>query len=330
MEVKVNKRLVTVGELASLAGLHANTIRNLADQGVIPTIRTAGNQRRFDAQACLVLLRARKSPRPAQRARWQFELNGLEEHKVWLAVRDALSLDLALPVNDLLPYVFMEMLNNAIDHSEGTTVEISAEITDDTWSFGIQDNGIGVFRKVRDFRGLSNDIESVGELTKGKLTSAPSRHSGEGIFFSSKFADHFSLSANSLIWQVDTLLNDQAVGESSVTAGTLVEFSIAARTLKNSEQIFKTFTEDGRFNISNPRIKLFEIGTEFLSRSEAKRLLIGLEKFETIELDFKGVEKVGQAFVDEVFRVWQLDHPSVRIEWPNANSAVKFMIERGL
>lgn len=316
--------------MAALAGLHPNTIRNLANRGIIPSVRTAGNQRRFDSAAVLTKLSASKTKTVAQRGHWTFALAGLEEHKVWQSVREALSLDLSLPVNKIIPYVFLEMLNNAIDHSVGTSVEVRAEITDETWKFSIQDDGVGVFRKIRDYKLLNEDIEAIGELTKGKQTTDPTRHKGEGIFFSSKHADTFVLSSNGLTWQVDSLLGDQAVGESDAILGTRVEFSGAVTTEKIAEDLFKTFSVDGRFVITNPRIKLFELGTEFLSRSEAKRLLAGLEKFEKIEFDFKGVEKVGQAFVDEVFRVWQSEHPQIVISWPNANAAVKFMIERGL
>jgi len=37
---------------------------------------------------------------------------------------------------------------------------------------------------------------------------------------------------------------------------------------------------------------------------------MGLEKFEMVVLDFKGVQMVGQGFADEVFRVWQKNWPS--------------------
>jgi hypothetical protein len=75
---------------------------------------------------------------------------------------------------------------------------------------------------------------------------------------------------------------------------------------------------------------LFEIGTEFVSRSEAKRLLRSLEKFEEVELNFQNVRSVGQGFVDEVFRVWAADHPSQKMVPINMNAKVKFMVERGM
>ena len=66
-----------------------------------------------------------------------------------------------------------------------------------------------------------------------------------------------------------------------------------------------------------------------VSRSQAKRLMMGLEKFRHIVLNFKGVESVGQAFVDEVFRVFQNEYPNIQIQYFNANEQVESMIKRG-
>lgn len=67
-----------------------------------------------------------------------------------------------------------------------------------------------------------------------------------------------------------------------------------------------------------------------VSRSQAKRLMMGLEKFKHVVLDFKGVETVGQAFVDEVFRVFQNENPRIKIQYFSANKEVDEMIKRGL
>jgi hypothetical protein len=45
-------------------------------------------------------------------------------------------------------------------------------------------------------------------------------------------------------------------------------------------------------------------------------------------LDFSGVTTVGQAFADEVFRVFRLKHPEVELVPVKANSGVKRMISR--
>ena len=77
-------------------------------------------------------------------------------------------------------------------------------------------------------------------------------------------------------------------------------------------------------------IRLFAIGTEFVSRSQAKRLVNGLEKFREVVLDFKGVDLVGQGFADEVFRVWAREHPDVKLIPTDMNDAEAFMVERAI
>lgn len=75
-------------------------------------------------------------------------------------------------------------------------------------------------------------------------------------------------------------------------------------------------------------IRLFAIGTEFVSRSEAKRLVRGLERFREVVLDFEGVRLVGQGFADEVFQVWSSAHPQVRLVPVGMSEPVAFMVER--
>ena len=79
-------------------------------------------------------------------------------------------------------YGFTEMFNNAIDHSEGSsiTVQISRSAADT--DIYILDDGIGIFKKIQTELGLLDERHSVLELAKGKLTTAPERHSGKGIF----------------------------------------------------------------------------------------------------------------------------------------------------
>jgi len=95
--------------------------------------------------------------------------------------------------------------------------------------------------------------------------------------------------------------------------------------------IFAQFTRDHAFVRTRPVVKLFEIGTVFVSRSEARQLLNGLEAdFDTVEVDFAGVIDVGQGFVDELLRVRPTAHPGKTVIPTNMNAAVEFMIRRGL
>ena len=75
-------------------------------------------------------------------------------------------------------------------------------------------------------------------------------------------------------------------------------------------------------------IRLSTHGTALVSRSEAGRLVEGLEKFSHVTLDFSGVEVVGQGFCDEVFRVFARAHPEIALEPVGMNEPVAFMVAR--
>ena len=84
------------------------------------------------------------------------------------------------------------------------------------------------------------------------------------------------------------------------------------------------------FDKTRVGVALFKAGTDYVSRSQARRLLAGLEEFREIELDFTRVEVVGQAFADEVFRVWRRRHTGRVIRVVHASPDVQFMISRAL
>jgi hypothetical protein len=53
-----------------------------------------------------------------------------------------------------------------------------------------------------------------------------------------------------------------------------------------------------------------------------------VELFKIVMLDFTGVPTVGQAFADEIFRVFANEHPNLELIPVHANSEVKRMIQR--
>lgn len=333
---------VRIGELARAVGLHENTIRRLADAGIIPSARTEGGQRVFDVKAVEEALAIRsKNRHPTRRARvvvkdgvtsWvkTTSLSGLQEHEVWQEIVQMLDLDTKCGAADIIPMAFNEMLNNAIDHSEGTEAKIKFVVTPDVWSFEIADDGCGVYSKIMREFNLDNRFESVAELSKGKQTTAPKAHSGEGIFFTSKTVDVFQLSSDGIQWTVNNLLGDFSVGQVRSQKGTRVYCQLEVDTERRYIEVFKEFTVDHHFLRTRPTVKLFETGMTFVSRSEARRLLAGLGKFDEIQLDFEKVDAVGQGFVDEIFRVWARDNLDKKIVPINMNDAVSFMVNRSI
>lgn len=266
------------------------------------------------------------------RATWP--LGSSREDEIWKEITDSLP-DLALleqNVRSILNYALTEMVNNAIEHSRGTHVEVTVRRIDDRLAVDVVDDGVGVFDNVREKWGLEDNFAAIQELAKGKRTTAPEAHTGEGIFFTSKAVDRFELESAGLRWVVDSGMGDQAVGQAPPRAGTRVTFEIDPASRRTPADVFGEFTdaETLKFDRSRIAVRLYETSDRFVSRSEAKRVATKLERFREVVLDFSGVEEVGQGFVDELFRVWARDHPETHLVPTNMNPVVERMVRRGL
>ncbi len=265
--------------------------------------------------------------------RKRFLNKGLKEHEVLDSLDKRNSLLRSLPENiqSIFTYAFSEMLNNAIEHSKSQNIEISVE-KDSMLSFTINDYGIGVFKNIMRKRHLKSELEAVQDLLKGKTTTAPRAHSGEGIFFTSKIADIFSLESYGYKLTINNLVNDIFFEEKKPSKrGTKVSFQMRSDSKKHLITVFKKYQSDPQeraFDKTEIQIKLYAMGTIHISRSQARRVLSGLEKFRTIILDFEKVPNIGQAFADEIFRVFKTKHPEIAIKPIKMNEAVQFMIER--
>jgi len=331
---------VRIGELADQLGMSVRVLRRMADGGDIPSSRTPGGHRNFDVAAVRAhlalaglgeigpLLLEPLTP-PTWTARYTLD-GELAEHLVWRQMLAETGFEEDTPAGTILRYAFTEMLNNAIDHSHGSAADVRVWITDQLLAFRVADDGEGVFAHLRRGLGLADNLEAVSELTKGKRTTWRERHTGEGIFFTSKHLDIFQLSSDGLRWTVDNLRHDQAVSHSNVNIGTVVYGQVDARTTRSTREVFEQFSRDFEFVRTRPVVKLFGLGVSFVSRSEARRLLDGLDEFTDIDVDFTGVAGVGQGFVDELLRVWPQDHADKTITPINMNDAVEFMVRRGL
>lgn len=269
---------------------------------------------------------------------WEFKNVDLREYELYQDTIVATTPFLqALPDNSesILGYAFSEMLNNAIDHSHSEKINTTFYREDGSIVFTVRDLGVGVFESIRDKYKLKDSLEAIQELLKGKTTTAPKMHSGEGIFFTSKIADTFILDSHDTRLIIDNTIDDIFVeSRPHALQGTKVTFSIKERTRKHLSDIFKEYQSDEEamaFDKTVVHVKLYTLGTVYVSRSQARRILAGLAaKFKLIVLDFDKVPTIGQAFADEVFRVFATAHPNVKIEVVNANEAVNFMINRAI
>ncbi|MHB1272785.1 MAG: STAS-like domain-containing protein [Rhodanobacter sp.] len=270
-----------------------------------------------------------------RRASFRYPLLGLAEDRVW--ARDIAPQLKGLPGNiiDISHHGLTEMVNNAIDHSEGRHLRVLLDRNDSRVAMLVVDDGIGIFRKITRALDLPDERLALLELSKGKLTTDPRRHSGEGVFFTSRMFDRFQIASGDLVFDHDDGAGDDLLFDIDmhhVRHGTAVLMEIRTSTARTAKEIFDQYSsgpDDYTFAKTVVPVRLAKVGDEnLISRSQAKRLMQRVERFRTVVLDFEAVTTIGQAFADEVFRVFAHDHPDVTLVAMHAVPAVQQMIRR--
>ena len=276
---------------------------------------------------------------PKETTVFHAKIQGLQEDVVW--ARNFAKAAEAVPDNArrICTYIFTEMLNNVIDHSDGDCVNIVIDTSEACTMIAIKDDGIGIFNKISKAMNLPEKRFAVLELAKGKFTTEPQSHTGEGIFFSTKAADDFAITSDGIFFtkneDIDAYYGAKGYvvdNTTSVTGGTCFIFVVFHLRDETLTDVFAKYTEhpDGYgFNQTTVPVRLLEYGNsspDFISRSQAKRLIARFEKFSSIILDFDGVDEIGQGFADEIFRVFTNLHPEITLTTKNCTAAVARMI----
>jgi anti-sigma regulatory factor (Ser/Thr protein kinase) len=258
---------------------------------------------------------------------------GLAEHVVW---RDDIAPRLgAMPDNvlNLWNFAFTEMFNNAIDHAGGSKITVHITKTATTTEMMVFDDGVGIFRKIQKALGLLDERHAVLELSKGKLTTDPANHTGQGIFFTSRAMDRFQIMSGGVFFSHKHGEDEYWILEippEEQENGTFVRMRLNNHTARKLRKVFDDYSGvDAGFNKTVVPVHLAQYGDDQLvSRSMAKRLLARVELFKTVVFDFTGVKTIGQAFADEIFRVFQEKHPEIELLAIKTSTDIKRMIER--
>ncbi|MDO4343974.1 MAG: DUF4325 domain-containing protein [Eubacteriales bacterium] len=245
--------------------------------------------------------------------------------------------DLADNVQRIWYYAFTEMMNNAIDHSEAGTVWIMIKKNYLNTTIMLMDNGVGIFRKITEYYQYDSLDDAVRELFKGKLTTDTENHSGEGIFFTSRALDLFAAVSDGKIFshnkysEVFASVKDEALLKPwENRAGTTIYMQLSNFSNRKISEVFDMYADaDGGLTKTCVPIKnMFEMDP--VSRSQAKRLCNRFEDFCEIELDFNGVQEIGQGFAHEIFVVFQNRHQNVKLIPVNMTKEVEKMIKHVL
>ena len=229
-------------------------------------------------------------------------------------------------VQAIWSYTFSEMINNVMDHSAASDVEIIVEQDYLNTSVMIYDNGIGIFKKIKEHFKFPSLDEAICELFKGKLTTDSENHSGEGIFFSSKMMDDFFIVSSGKIFTNNKYDNSKIISIASEhIKGTCVIMSLSNYTHKKPHEVFDLYANvDGGFiKTKIPMKNIFD--TSPVSRSQAKRVCNRLEKFKEVVIDFEGVQWMGQGFAHQLFVIFAREHMDIQIVPINMNEDITKM-----
>lgn len=268
---------------------------------------------------------------PLADTQWSYSIDAdLQEDLAWKDdVRPSLG---QLPENvmNIWHHGFTEMFNNAIDHSAGSRILLQIRKTAATTEMLVHDDGIGIFKKIKNEKKLLDERHAILELSKGKLTTDPKNHAGEGIFFTSRMFDSFRILSGGAYFSHEFGEPEDWLLEHDVSQqGTAVWMKLQNHTSRTTKKIFDQYAggDDYGFSKTVVPLRLAQYGNDLLvSRSQAKRVLARVEQFKSVVFDFREVASIGQAFADEVFRVFANEHPYIELTPVHANSAVKRMI----
>lgn len=326
---------ITSREITEKIGVSRQYINLVISELIVEdkAVKIGGTRNAFYASKTYIANHPEATPNTLKK---KYVNQSLEEHKVFLEIEDKLPQlkGLSENVRSIFTFAFSEMFNNAIEHSKSKIISVEITMRDKFLSFIINDAGIGVFRNIMKKRNLKSEIEAIQDLLKGKTTTMPRTHSGEGIFFTSKVGDMFTLDSFGQMLAVNNLSQDVYTRQiSAIKRGTRVIFKISTDSSRHLNDVFKKYTNsnsdsDYGFDKTEIRVRLYISGGVHISRSQARRILERLEKFKTILFDYENVPLVGQAFADEIYRVFQERHPDIRLENENMSEGVQFMIER--
>ena len=274
--------------------------------------------------------------RLAYDSRWDLPIEAVDAEHILLERLRTTILNPAMTqaAVDIHTYVFGEMVNNVIEHADSADIAIRHRNRNGVTRISVRDSGVGIFDHIAAAEGFDDRLASVRRLQSGSYTTAPERHTGQGVFFSSRSVDQFAVNSGGIVWSTDNLIPDQTLETLRPTGrGTSVTWELQDRTYRSLLGVFQMFSlrdrEDiPRFAVTSIAVAIAAVGSDYATRSTARQVLEGKTQFERIVLDFAGVTHIGQGFADEAFRVFPTANPGVTITPMNMNQAVSWFVER--
>lgn len=260
----------------------------------------------------------------------QYAIAGLQEDTPW--VQDFLPC-FALPdhIAQMAQHAFTELLNNAIEHSGGSSVTVSMRQTPLQLQLLVSDNGRGIFDAIGEHFQINDPAQAMLELAKGKLSTRPDAHNGRGLFFTARLADIIDLHANDQAFQQRDWQREQwHHTRPACRQGSAVYVAFCLDTERRLDAVLRRYSLDGLGYGFERTVVPLQLASgpqlALASRAQARRVALHLQRFRRVELDFEGLTEVGHGFADELLRVFHHQHPEVDLVPVNMSPQVAAMV----
>ncbi|MDH3198384.1 MAG: DUF4325 domain-containing protein [Candidatus Krumholzibacteria bacterium] len=259
----------------------------------------------------------------------------IQDARLWREYVEPLVAPLPENVREVCRFAFTAAVENVIDHARATRITVAGQVTASAIALTVADDGRGIFAQLVDALSLEDPEHAIFELAKGGLTTDPERRSGASLFYAARLMDQLRIHSASTALVVEDCGDRWRIERTEApTAGTVIMMTARRRSGVRASEVLETFAaaKDTRAleRAHVPVALLARSGEALVSRAQAHRLLSRLERCNEAILDFRGVEAIGPAFADEIFRSFRAAHPRVNLVTLNASAGIRHLIRQAL
>ena len=239
--------------------------------------------------------------------------------------------DLPKNIFEIFEFTTWALINNIYDHANASRLYCKIFINHNEAHFIISDNGVGIFKHIKQRLKLANDHLAALELAKGNLKVEPDYHSGDELYAVIHLFDRVRMESSGKSLIFSNFNQEWEIGDSSQTKGSRIHLIINPSITRTCADIFNLIFNSNKEKIRIP-LNLLDISNHKIvnSREQLGSVLRNINDYKNIEFDFKKINLIGPAFADALIHKTKEKNQHANIKWINTNETVDLLLSRAL
>ena len=233
-------------------------------------------------------------------------------------------------IHEICEFSFQALLSNVFDHAQASILHYKIYVSPSEIHFILNDNGIGIFKKLNRFLGLNDFQVAAIEIAKGRITTDPVNHAGDELMTVIRLFDQVTIDASGICLTYQQNNNEWTISESSQQNGTRIHLEISTNSNRTCEKVFYQIFQQNDSSVCIPVNLVRSQGGQVNSRTQAQSLLHNLKDLNEIEFDFNNIDLIGPAFADELIRKTKVNNKNSDITWINSTTMVDMLMSRAI